>query len=231
MKMISSLITEYVYILILTCKVCTHKNDCWILKRLQGHIFDFTLESSELQFWSCLTLRRNLKTVCLLRVRRGLYSPWCHLRKPLGLGKLSKWMECFFRHPICTFFQRRTSLCLFLFQIHSIIPDCPIHSRALQELHVPIFHHQPGPIQPPKLTSAPTPSKRPHHSTPPPNHSSSRMCAGQEKTLFLFYSPGIWVSSDEGSPHSSETPGGYILQLFEKWGEGDTILQLHMKLH
>lgn len=66
----------------------------------------------------------------------GLFSLWCHLRKPPGLVKLSEWMECFFRRPRCTFFHCRTSVCLFLFQIHSIIPDCSKHSKTFCEPHI-----------------------------------------------------------------------------------------------
>lgn len=66
----------------------------------------------------------------------GLFCLWCHLRKPPGLVKLSEWMECFFRHPRCTFFHCRTSVCLFLFQIHSIIPDCSKHSKTFCEPHI-----------------------------------------------------------------------------------------------
>lgn len=90
----------------------------------------------------------------------GVYSLWCHLRKVLGPVKLSEWMECFFRRPRSTFFHRRTSVCLFLFQIHSIIPtarNIPGHSRSPTFL---FFHsnqdHQPPPLSPPTLTPAPT---------------------------------------------------------------------------
>lgn len=122
---------------------------------------------------------------------RGLYSLWCHLRKVLGPVKLSEWMECFFRRPRSTFFHRGTSVCLFLFQIHSIIPDCSKHSKTFQEPHIPFS-------TPARITN--------HH--PPPNtntcphpdflffffslsiHSSAWMDVAQEKTLsFLFLSP------------------------------------------
>lgn len=66
----------------------------------------------------------------------GLFSLWCHLEKPPGLVKLSEWMECFFRRPRCTFFHCRTWVCLFLFQIHSIIPDCSKHSKTFCEPHI-----------------------------------------------------------------------------------------------
>lgn len=95
------------------------------------------------------------KGVCEEWVREGeggLYSLWCHLRKPTVLVKLSEWMECFCRRPRCTFFHCGTSVCLFLFQIHSIIPDCTKHSRTFHEPYI-LFstparisnHHRPPP--------------------------------------------------------------------------------------
>ena len=113
-----------------------------------------------------------------------LYSLWCHLRKVLGPVKLSEWMECFFRRPRSTFFHRGTSVCLFLFQIHSIIPDCSKHSRTFQEPHIPFstparittYHHH----HHPPLTLTPAPTQVFFLSF---HHSSSRMDVAQEKTL------------------------------------------------
>lgn len=85
----------------------------------------------------------------------GLYSLWCHLRKVLGPVKPSEWMECFFRRPRSTFFHRGTSVCLFLFQIHSIIPDCSKHSRSPTFLF-PLQPGSPTTTLLPTLTPAPT---------------------------------------------------------------------------
>lgn len=126
-----------------------------------------------------------------------MYSLWCHLRKVLGPVKLSEWMECFFRRPRSTFFHRGTSVCLFLFQIHSIIPDCSKHSRTFQEPHIPFS-------TPARITN--------HHHLPPPRllvlfffffsiHSSSRMDVAQEKTLsFSFALRAEEFGLDEGKP-------------------------------
>lgn len=98
-------------------------------------------------------------------MRGEFYSLWCHLRKPLSLGKLSEWMECFFRHPRCTFFHCRTSVCLFLFQIHSIIPDCTKHSRSPTFLF-PLLLGSP-------TTISPRPNATPLPQHPPPFFFSS----------------------------------------------------------
>lgn len=113
----------------------------------------------------------------------GGYSLWCHLRQVLGSVKLSEWMECFFRRPRSTFFHRGTSVCLFLFQIHSIIPDCSKHSRR------PTF-----------LLSTPAGLRDHHHHPPEHQHlppptllfsisSSSRMDSAQEETLSFVCPP------------------------------------------
>lgn len=107
-----------------------------------------------------------------------LYSLWCHLRKPLGLVKLSEWMECFFRRPRCTFFHRGTSVRLFLFQIHSIIPDCSKHSRSPTFLF--LFPLQPG--SPTTTTLLPTP-------TPAPTQASF---------FFFFFSPSFLIMDGRG---------------------------------
>lgn len=130
----------------------------------------------------------------------GLYSLWCHLRKVLGPVKPSEWMECFFRRPRSTFFHRGTSVCLFLFQIHSIIPDCSKHSRSPTFL----FPLQPGS---PTTTLLPT-------LTPAPTHTgfssffffpSFLITDGRgprKDPLYSLFSPcwGIWVTLDEGKP-------------------------------
>lgn len=64
------------------------------------------------------------------------YSLRCHLRQVLGPVNPSEWMECFFRCPRSTFFHHRTSVCLFLFQIHSIILNCCKHSSTFQEPNI-----------------------------------------------------------------------------------------------
>lgn len=91
-----------------------------------------------------------------------LYSLRCHLRKVLGPVKLSEWMECFFRRPRSTFFHCGTWVCLFLFQIHSIILDCSKHSSTFQKPRIPSsFFPTPARITNhhhtcPALTPAPT---------------------------------------------------------------------------
>ncbi len=130
----------------------------------------------------------------------GLYSLWCHLRKVLGPVKLSEWMECFFRRPRSTFFHCGTSVCLFLFQIHSIIPDCSKHSRTFQEPHIPFSTaaritnlHQP----PPDTNTC----LHPDHFFPPIIPHRGWKWPKKRASLSLF-SPcwGIRVTSNEGKP-------------------------------
>lgn len=140
--------------------------------------------------------------------------------------KPSEWMECFYRRPRSTFFHSRTSVCLFLFQIHSIIPDCSKHSRSPTFL----FPLQPGSTTTtllllPGLTPAPT-HQRSSFSF---HHSSLWMDVAQEKTLyFLVFSPcwGIWVRLDEGKAliaqaHLAGTQCSYKW----KWVKADTMVQ------
>lgn len=108
----------------------------------------------------------------------GLYSLWCHLRKVLGPVKLSEWMECFFRRPRSTFFHRGTSVCLFLFQIHSIIPDCSKHSRTFQEPHIPFS----------------TPARITNHHHPPPD---TNTCPHPK---FSFFPPSSFLIMDGRGP-------------------------------
>lgn len=107
-------------------------------------------------------------------------------------------MECFFRRPRCTFFLPRTSVCLFLFQIHSIIPDCSKHSRTFQEPHIPFSTPARITTLLPKTYTCPHSdfffflSIIPHHGWTRPK---------KRPPLYLF-SPrwGIWVTLNEGRP-------------------------------
>lgn len=134
----------------------------------------------------------------------GLYSLRCHLRKVLGPVKLSEWMECFFRRPRSTFFHRGTWVCLFLFQIHSIILDCSKHSSTFQEPRIPSsFFSPPQPGSPTTTTLCPALTPAPTQTTffSLPHHSWSQMDVAQKKAS-CFFSPswGIWLTLDEGKP-------------------------------
>lgn len=115
----------------------------------------------------------------------GLYSLWCHLRKVLGPVKLSEWMECFFRRPRSTFFHRGTWVCLFLFQIHSIILDCSKHSSTFQEPRIPSFFF------------FPTPARITNHHHPLP---SSNTCPHSD--YFFFPSPSFLIADGRGTKES-----------------------------
>lgn len=140
--------------------------------------------------------------VCVYVCTGGvLYSLWCHLRKVLGPVKLSEWMECFFRRPRSTFFHRGTSVCLFLFQIHSIIPDCSKHSRTFQEPHIPFSTPARITTYHPPLTLTPAPTQIssffflsiiPHH----------RWTWPKKRPSLSLLAPcrGIRVTLDEGKP-------------------------------
>lgn len=142
----------------------------------------------------------------------GLFSLRCHLRKPPGLVKLSEWMECFFRRPRCTFFHCRTSVCLFLFQIHSIIPDCSKHSKTFCKPHILFFPLQPGSVTTAAAAAAtlpltPTPAPKPVYLFPPtiiPHHKWTQLKKTPSLSLLSPHS-GIL-----GNPHCSGTPGWYI---------------------
>lgn len=118
----------------------------------------------------------------------GVYSLWCHLRKALGRVKLSEWMECFFRRPRSAFFHRGTSVCLFLFQIHSIILDCSKHSSTFQEPHIPFFPPRPGS---PTTTLCPTLTPAPAQTPPPPPPPSFLIIDGRGTKESLFFSPSL----------------------------------------
>lgn len=132
-----------------------------------------------------------------------MYSLRCHLRKVLGPVKLSEWMECFFRRPRSTFFHCGTWVCLFLFQIHSIILDCSKHSSTFQKPRIPssFFPHPSQDHQPPP----PLPSFNtcPHSDFfffPSPSFLIADGRGTKESLFFLSPSWGIWLTLDEGKP-------------------------------
>ena len=157
---------------------------------------------SERRVWKEEQRKRVCACVCVYVCTGGvLYSLWCHLRKVLGPVKLSEWMECFFRRPRSTFFHRGTSVCLFLFQIHSIIPDCSKHSRTFQEPHIPFSTPARITTYHPPLTLTPAPTQIssffflsiiPHH----------RWTWPKKRPSLSLLAPcrGIRVTLDEGKP-------------------------------
>lgn len=153
--------------------------------------------------------------VCVQEEEGDLYSPWCHLRKVLGPLKPSEWMECFFRRPRSTFFHSRTSVCLFLFQIHSIIPDCSKHSTTFQEPHIPFSTRAriTTLLLLLLLTLTPAPTQTVLFFF---HHSSSWMDTAKEKTLFCLFSlhaEEFGLLQTRESPHTFSTPGLFSVQL------------------
>lgn len=114
----------------------------------------------------------------------GLYSLRCHLRKVLGPVKLSEWMECFFRRPRSTFFHCGTWVCLFLFQIHSIILNCSKHSSTFQK---------------PRIPSSFFPHPSQDHQPPPPLPSFNT-CPHSD--FFFFPSPSFLIADGRGTKES-----------------------------